>query len=199
MKSATGPSKEKKKSFSIDFKVLEGEKSCMTKAVEQPQAYYFNNKPMLDEFLRFCQYQEKAVGLAANQVSVNGKRWKDRVCAVRDLKSGGWILMINPKIDSYFGSPQKKLEGCLSWPGKKVLADRYMRINICYFDINGQFQRGSITHFNAQVVQHELDHLNGVEETVVGSDYKIDKEKKIGRNDPCPCGSEVKYKYCCLK
>jgi len=49
-------------------------------------------------------------------------------------------------------------------------------------------------------VQHEIDHLNGI--TIHDRENKskpIISEKKIGRNDPCPCGSGKKYKKCCLK
>jgi preprotein translocase subunit SecA len=49
-------------------------------------------------------------------------------------------------------------------------------------------------------VQHEMDHLNGE----VLPDFGIKKEpiivnKKIGRNEPCICGSGKKYKKCCGK
>jgi len=48
-------------------------------------------------------------------------------------------------------------------------------------------------------VQHEIDHLNGI----VCMDRRIDltvirEEVKIGRNDPCHCGSGKKYKKCCM-
>ena len=47
-------------------------------------------------------------------------------------------------------------------------------------------------------VQHEIDHLNGV----VCMDRKVNttivKDKKVGRNEPCPCGSGKKYKKCCI-
>ena len=47
-------------------------------------------------------------------------------------------------------------------------------------------------------VQHEIDHLNGV----VCMDRKVNttivKDAKVGRNEPCPCGSGKKYKKCCL-
>ena len=48
-------------------------------------------------------------------------------------------------------------------------------------------------------VQHEIDHLNGI----VCMDRKVETsykrtEKKVGRNEPCPCGSGKKYKKCCI-
>ena len=46
-------------------------------------------------------------------------------------------------------------------------------------------------------VQHEIDHLNGI--TCIDREYKREPLKvgpKIGRNEPCPCGSGKKYKKC---
>ena len=51
----------------------------------------------------------------------------------------------------------------------------------------------------AVCVQHEIDHLNGI----VCMDRKVNTtivvDKKIGRNEPCPCESGKKYKKCCLR
>jgi hypothetical protein len=55
-------------------------------------------------------------------------------------------------------------------------------------------------------VQHEIDHLNGVclpgKEGAVEGVYTADGvrrgHKKVGRNDPCPCGSGKKFKKCCI-
>ena len=48
-------------------------------------------------------------------------------------------------------------------------------------------------------VQHEIDHLMG--KTIHNREVKLEPtkvEKKVGRNDPCPCGSGKKHKKCCL-
>ncbi|TRZ81795.1 hypothetical protein D4R86_02170 [bacterium] len=51
-------------------------------------------------------------------------------------------------------------------------------------------------------VQHEIDHFNGIvfRERQSLDVFKpiVNVEAKIGRNDPCPCGSNKKYKKCCL-
>ncbi|MFW9771844.1 MAG: anaerobic sulfatase maturase [Promethearchaeota archaeon] len=49
---------------------------------------------------------------------------------------------------------------------------------------------------------HSLPHFKMIAEKVIKRETKnisIRKEKKIGRNEPCPCGSGRKYKHCCLK
>jgi uncharacterized protein YecA (UPF0149 family) len=60
------------------------------------------------------------------------------------------------------------------------------------------------------VVQHEIDHLNGIvlpysEKAMEVQDQPQQaKSEKVGRNDPCPCGSKdqngkpIKFKKCCL-
>ena len=48
-------------------------------------------------------------------------------------------------------------------------------------------------------VQHEIDHLNGL--TIHDRENKTKpmvSQKKVGRNDPCPCGSGKKFKKCCI-
>jgi preprotein translocase subunit SecA len=47
-------------------------------------------------------------------------------------------------------------------------------------------------------VQHEIDHLNGVICMDRKRDTTIVKDRKVGRNEPCPCGSGKKYKKCCI-
>ena len=47
-------------------------------------------------------------------------------------------------------------------------------------------------------VQHEIDHLNGITIHDRKRETTVKVEKKVGRNDPCSCGSGKKYKKCCL-
>ena len=47
-------------------------------------------------------------------------------------------------------------------------------------------------------IQHEIDHLNGVVCMDRKRETTIVKDKKVGRNEPCPCGSGKKYKKCCI-
>ena len=46
-------------------------------------------------------------------------------------------------------------------------------------------------------VQHEIDHLNGKTIMDRRAVNTIKNENKIGRNDPCHCGTKKKYKKCC--
>ena len=71
--------------------------------------------------------------------------------------------------------------------------------DVTYKDINGENHFDTIWGFQAQIFQHEIDHLLGVEEKIVDRDYKLPIVKEPQRNDKCLCGSGKKYKHCCLK
>jgi peptide deformylase len=186
----------------LEFKIIPNEQ---TPKIENPnilseneaKLYIEDNSVLLNEFLEFAKQQENAVGLATNQCSINDRRF-DWIHAFAYCNSNEWSLIINPIILNYFGISEEKAEGCLTWENKKIIANRYRGIYVDYFDINGklhkeEFYRG----FEAQIWQHEVNHLNGVPENVVELDYPDPKPIDIGRNDLCPCGSGKKYKKCC--
>jgi peptide deformylase len=151
------------------------------------------------EFLEFAEKQYNAVGLAANQCNLNGKRFNHRIFALRNVKEGTWRLIIDPVITEYIGINEKKLEGCLTWFGRVVLADRYRAVKVKYYDIEGNLHSDEVYGgFSGQIWQHEINHLNGVPEIIVDINYNL-AHSKIGRNDLCPCDSGKKYKQCCLK
>ena len=153
----------------------------------------------LDAFLEFVKTQSTAVGLAANQCSLNGERFMMRLFALRNLFTHEWSIIIDPHITNYIGIQEEKAEGCLTWKGQKIIAKRHRAVEVDYFNMDGERIIGEIHYgFEGQIWQHELNHLNGVEEMVVGQDHPEPQPVSVGRNDPCPCGSKKKYKKCCL-
>ena len=149
------------------------------------------------------------IGLAANQVGI------DASVAVLNIREP--IILINPVITEQWDEIDY-YEGCLSYPEKGIHTKRYKNIIVksaqsesgWYFsgaesskDSKGSWET-SAKHdqeerlLEAVCVQHEIDHLMG--KTI--HDRKVDTtvraEKKVGRNDPCICGSGKKYKKCCI-
>jgi peptide deformylase len=125
------------------------------------------------------------IGLAAIQVGV-----LKNIAIVR-LKDFN-INLINCKIEKSYDSAVFKDEGCLSLPGKIGDTIRFQEV---YVTNNLIYPYSFIaTGLNAVVVQHEIDHLNGI----LFTDKIIPKivKKKIGPNDLCPCNSGKKYKKC---
>jgi len=130
-------------------------------------------------------------GLAAVQVGIPlavGWYWLSTDKGITPQALGEGHLLINPKILEMKEPIIKPGEGCLSIPGKTYTTKRYNRIVLM-----NDGHRCSAEGIEAQIIQHEVDHINGI----LISDREYHSEK-IGRNDPCYCGSEKKYKKCCL-
>ncbi len=70
-------------------------------------------------------------------------------------------VFINPKIKDKSSYTKVDWEGCLSCPGAHVRVRRSHSITIQYEDIEGKIIKRKFTGFDARVIQHELDHLNG--------------------------------------
>lgn len=97
--------------------------------------------------------KDRCVGLAANMIGYN----KAIICV-----SGGLydFVMINPVIASRSGEYETE-EGCLSLIGERK-CKRYKEIEVDYLDINFNKQHGKYTEFVAEIIQHEIDHTNGI-------------------------------------
>ncbi len=74
----------------------------------------------------------------------------------------GFTVFINPKIRVLDAKEQGFWEGCLSVPGLRGLVYRPRKIEVTYLDERGKSQKLEAEGFVATVVQHELDHLEGV-------------------------------------
>jgi len=101
------------------------------------------------------------------------------------------MVFINPKIIKVYENKTFCSEGCLTWHGKKIRAFRHDMIDTEYTNLEGKLIKRTFDGFQAQVFQHEYNHIAGIPEHFEG-------EKKIGRNEPCPCNSGRKWKHCCL-
>jgi len=70
--------------------------------------------------------------------------------------------MINPAVATH---PMSKLksgkEGCLSVPGVEIEVKRQSRIRVSFLDRYGKEQKEIFSGFDARIIQHEVDHLNG--------------------------------------
>lgn len=99
--------------------------------------------------------EANGVGLAAPQVNSNV-----RMCLAPI--NGQVRALINPKITSKSKETNVDEEGCLSLPGIYLPVSRHTVITLTYTDINGKAQERKLEGFEARVVQHETDHLDGV-------------------------------------
>ena len=163
------------------------------------------------ELFQILAERKDGIGLAANQVGI------DASVAVVNVRNP--IILINPEIVEQWDEVPY-YEGCLSYKGKGINTKRYKNIVITteqeegelYFsgaenpsDGKGSWEKESSNRqeqelrlLEAICVQHEIDHLNGMTIHDRQMITTIVNEHKIGRNDPCSCGSEKKYKKCCI-
>lgn len=110
-------------------------------------------RQLLDDMAETMRVSD-GVGLAAPQVSVS-----QRIIVVDD--GSGLREFINPEIVKACGS-QVGLEGCLSIPGYFGDVDRYNEIEVHYIDRNNKKKKIKAEGFLARIIQHEVDHLNGI-------------------------------------
>ncbi len=108
----------------------------------------------------------KGAGLSANQIG-----FPKSICVVRNffhdpLDPENELfeekVLINPKLISENGEGELDWEGCLSVPDTYGKVKRSPKIKIKYQNENGLQKRENLTGFFARVVQHEIDHLNGI-------------------------------------
>lgn len=98
-------------------------------------------------------HASECVGMAANMIGVNKR-------VIVFAEQGTARIMFNPRIVKQYG-PYPAQEGCLSLPGSRP-ATRYKRITVRYQDEAFRAHEERFEGFTAQIIQHEVDHTNGV-------------------------------------
>ena len=98
-------------------------------------------------------HKDGCVGMAANMIGVS-----KRIIAFDN--EGKYMVMFNPEIVKR-SEPYEAEEGCLSLPGTRK-AKRYRSIKVQYQNEQFQTRLKTFTGWTAQIIQHEIDHCNGV-------------------------------------
>ena len=112
------------------------------------------DKPVAQDLLdTLAAHKDGCVGMAANMIGVN-----KRIIAVDD--GGKYIVMYNPEILKK-ADPFEAEEGCLSLTGTRK-TKRYKTVKIRYMNENFQPRIKNYTGFTAQIIQHEIDHCEGI-------------------------------------
>ena len=102
------------------------------------------------------------VGLAAPQIGVNKRIISVSLLRDADDENYRTIAMINPEITEHTNEMECDNEGCLSIPGEHGDVDRWKRIKVSYIDTSLRPQSILLSGLAARIVQHEVDHLDGV-------------------------------------
>ncbi len=104
--------------------------------------------------------KNKGVGLAAVQIGQNIRLAIIHKDADKSLKDH--LVIINPKIFSASVEKDTEEEGCLSIPNALGLVPRHRKIKVRYTDVNGVEIKIKAVGLFARVLQHEIDHLDGI-------------------------------------
>ena len=118
------------------------------------------------------------VGLAAPQVGYNKRLIVVSLLKDWDDENYQTIMMINPEITDFSDDCESDVEWCLSIPGERGSVQRAKSIKLEYIDIKWKHQKIKISWVSARIIQHEIDHLNGVLFTDRVHDPLLEKEKK---------------------
>ena len=97
------------------------------------------------------------IGLAATQVGV-----PNRVLVYRVEHDGRIAALVNPEIEWAGGETEVMEEGCLSLPGVLVEVERPIHVRVRARDERGDGLLVEASGLEARVIQHEIDHLDGV-------------------------------------
>ena len=99
-------------------------------------------------------HKDGCVGMAANMIGV-----RKRIIAFDN--EGTYMVMFNPEIIKK-SEPYEAEEGCLSLLGGPRKCKRYKSIKVQWQTSEMQTRIKTFTGFPAQIIQHEIDHCNGV-------------------------------------
>ena len=102
--------------------------------------------------------KEACVGMAANMIGV-----RKRIIAFLDEsgRAPTYTVMLNPEIINKDGAYDTE-EGCLSLLGGPRKCKRYKTIKVQYQTLEMQTRTKNFTGWTAQIIQHEVDHCNGI-------------------------------------
>lgn len=130
--------------------------------VAEPVTVFDDDLRELAHAMIETMHAERGIGLAAPQIG-EGKRlivalhMKDN-----DDEDVTAEILVNPKIVYKSKETSSYEEGCLSIPGVAANVIRPLEIEVEYQDLEGRPQRVRSDQFFARILQHEIDHLNGV-------------------------------------
>ena len=99
-------------------------------------------------------HKVECVGMAANMIGVT-----KRIIAFNN--EGSYEVMLNPEIVKSSGEYDAK-EGCLSLLGDPRPTKRFQKIKVQYQTLDMKVRLKTYTGFTAQIIQHEIDHCNGI-------------------------------------
>lgn len=123
-------------------------------SIKSTQATESDLETAVDLLDTLKSHSETCVGMAANMIGIN----KRIICFVDD---GKYMTMFNPEIIRSVDSFETQ-EGCLSLLGEPRKCKRFKKIKVKYQTEKFEIRLKTFSGFTAQIIQHEIDHCNGI-------------------------------------
>lgn len=139
------------------------------KAVEEINAEI----AQLAEDMIATMHNADGIGLAANQVGKNLAMTVIDVSSYEGFEQQQTLVLINPVIEAFSDEEIPMEEGCLSLPDLRADVIRPAKVQVRFYDIAMHEHVMEADRILARVMQHEIDHLNGI--------YFFDHVKPIRR------------------
>ncbi|OQW47362.1 MAG: hypothetical protein A4S09_05040 [Proteobacteria bacterium SG_bin7] len=134
--------------------VLHPNPSLREKLIEEVHWVTDEHRAIAQKMLR-TMYKSRGIGLSAPQVGLTLR------LIVVDIGNNP-LIMFNPFITQWLPKKEISPEGCLSFPKLHKLVERKKSILVRYRDENNIVHELQFDDLEARVIQHEIDHLNGV-------------------------------------
>lgn len=114
-------------------------------------------RQLMDDLSDTMLHEDRGVGLAAPQISAF-----ERVIAIDTRRPGEQLVMANPTVIWASDDVKPWKEGCMSIPDVFAELTRPDKVRVSYLDRDGAPQELEAGGLLSVVIQHEIDHLNGV-------------------------------------
>lgn len=146
--------KKRKRRVSV-AKIVLGPNKILTQKCDRVKRHENIESITLDMYFVLTN-SKTGVGISANQVG-----YSKRIIIVKD--GGYYITMINPEILERHFPVISGVEGCLSYPGKNTMVERFSGITVSYQTSSSHCSIvRELSGLVAITFQHEYDHLNGI-------------------------------------
>ncbi len=116
----------------------------------------------LAEQMIATMHNADGIGLAANQVGKNVAMTVIDVSSYEGFEQQKTLVLINPVIEAFSDEEIPMEEGCLSLPDLRADVVRPAQVQVRFYDVEMHEQIIEADRILARVIQHEVDHLNGI-------------------------------------
>lgn len=116
----------------------------------------------LKDLLHTAKTSEEQVGVESGGISAPQVGINKRVSYIYNYNTEEFEVLINPVVRNIGDKTDIDVEGCLSIPNIEKDVERFKKIKVKYIDKDGNKVNRRFSNLNARVVQHEVDHLNGI-------------------------------------